>query len=342
MDIKLPNEYVINKFYQYSGFPKYNKYNQSYQACCPICREDNGKYWGKRKRLYYFPNEHYLYCHNCVKSWTPIKWIMEVTNSSFKEVLNEAEDGYDTINILEDIKPTPVNKPAASLPENSINLSDPQQIEFYKNSNIVKDCIQFIIDRRLDNAVNRPDRLYMSLTDPIHKNRLCIPFVNNLNKIEFYQTRAIYKKDEEQKAKYLSKINSEKTIFGLNKIYSNLDNIFIFEGPIDAMFIKNGIAVGGINLTPKQSSQLNTFAFHKKIWVPDCQYIDEAGYDNTMSLLNRGESVFIWPEDFNQYKDINEICMSNSLYEISHNFILKHTYSGTEGLDKLSKINLIA
>jgi len=52
-----------------------------------------------------------------------------------------------------------------------------------------------IKSRRLDTAINRPDNLYASLTDKVHKNRLVIPFINEKEEIEFYQTRTVTTSD---------------------------------------------------------------------------------------------------------------------------------------------------
>ena len=32
MVINLPEEYIVQKFFQYAGSPKYNKYNKTYQG----------------------------------------------------------------------------------------------------------------------------------------------------------------------------------------------------------------------------------------------------------------------------------------------------------------------
>ena len=61
-------------------------------------------------------------------------------------------------------------------------------------------------------------------------------------------------------------------IFNLNQIDNELDKLFIFEGPIDACFVKNGIAVAGIQegdatYTSKQQEQLQKYNLFDKIWV---------------------------------------------------------------------------
>ena len=66
MSFKLPEEYVLTKFFQFAGTPKHNKATNTYMASCPSCME--GKSWNKKRRLYYIPAEDYLYCHNCQRA----------------------------------------------------------------------------------------------------------------------------------------------------------------------------------------------------------------------------------------------------------------------------------
>ena len=123
------------------------------------------------------------------------------------------------------------------------------------------------------------------------------------DKIIFYQSRAIGANMDNlmEDIKYLSKKNSLKSVFNINKIDDNLKEIFIFEGPIDACFIKNGVAVGGItpsrekSLTEIQEEQLDFYAdSHEFIWVLDSQWLDDAAYEKTQILLkNRRTSVYM-------------------------------------------------
>ena len=51
----IPEEYIIQKFYQFSGNPTYNKFTNVYNGSCPICRE--GKSWGRKRRLFFIPKD---------------------------------------------------------------------------------------------------------------------------------------------------------------------------------------------------------------------------------------------------------------------------------------------
>tara|TARA_R110000824_G_scaffold60345_2_gene161344 strand:+ start:4047 stop:5108 length:1062 start_codon:yes stop_codon:yes gene_type:complete len=342
--ISLPEDFVILKFFELGLYPKYNKYNNVYQCSCPICRE--GKSLGKKRRCYYIPKNENIFCHNCGWSGKPLKWIKEVSNSNDEDIIKELR-GYvpnaeDIIERTEDIKPS---FEVGTLPKDCINLSDKLQLDFYTNNSIVRAANHLISQRRLDTAVNKPGAMYVSLTDMVHMNRLVIPFFNEHDEIEFYQTRTVLNKDKKIKPKYLGKINAEKTLFNIDRISSDHDCIYIFEGPINAFFTKNSVAVAGItergkSFTQRQEEQMSsTLKWYDKTWILDSQWVDRASLVKSEVLLKQGERVFIWPEKFGRkFKDFNDIAMTCKIDELKWEFIEKNTFDGIEGIVKLSQI----
>jgi hypothetical protein len=212
-------------------------------------------------------------------------------------------------------------KELPDLPFDSINLFDSTQIEFYKTNPYFKSALLYIKDRRLDRAVNKTSNLYISLSDFIHKNRLCIPFYDRKKKVAFYQSRSL----DNTNPKYLGKSGYDKTIFNLDQIDIEYPYIFIFEGPIDSMFVKNGVAAAGLTLTKSQSIQLSEFPLHKRIWVLDNPAMDDSSKNKIQELLNNGENVFKWPLGMS-YKDFNEMAMFEELNEINSELILNSLY----------------
>jgi len=333
----LPDEYIEQQFRVYAGYARC-KPSGVFEGGCPVCRE--GKSWGHKRRLFYIPDHGSIHCKNCHKSWNPTSWIMEVSGKSYPDVIAEAKEyEYVPVELLEKrqnfIKP--VDTP---LPRDAINLSDRQQLEFYKKNKIIRDCILFMVKRRLNKAVNRPKDFYISLIDKIHKNRLCIPFVDDTGKIDFYQTRSFLDDPKDQLPKYLGRVGAEKTLFGADRISEDLDYIFIFEGPIDSMFVKNGVAVASITLTQLQQNKLNEFPFHKKIWVLDNQHVDETAREATKKLLDDGETVFIWKKGLENFKDFNDICIHKKINEIPTKYIVDNSYTGIKGKFELKKRGL--
>ena len=329
---------VIQVFFQYCKRPTFKKNAGTYGAECPYCHE--GKSAGKKRRFFYMPDEDHLYCHNCNASKNGIDFIKDQTGMSLGEIMVESEVHTSTVEDI--IKQTSHYKKInpKSLPEDSINLFDINQVSFYKDTPVVKDALEFIRKRRLDTSVNKPKALWLSLTDYTHKNRVVFPFYspNGGAKVEFYQSRALYKADEDI-AKYLSKSNSDKGIFNIDKVTNDIDYIFLQEGPIDAMFLRNSVALAGIQPTQDQLDRINAlFPMHNVIYTLDNQWIDKTAYTVTRELLNRGESVFIWPKELIKFKDLNDLCVHLNKDEIRWEFIVKHTYKGMSGLLQFSQI----
>lgn len=333
--ISLPQEYIISKVLESTKRPIRLKHRNAYNFECPICNE--GKSAGKKRRGFYMPEEGYIYCHNCTQGWDPVNWIQQVCGLSFKEIMQESstyEDSVDTILVSHTS-----NKPKTTfgtLPDNSINLCDPLQVSYYKDNKVVNLCLREIERRRLNTAINRPKSFWVSLEDKVHANRLVIPFYDEDNQIRFYQTRTILTEDMADKPKYLSKLNADKRIYGMNAIDSNINQLFIFEGPIDSMFVKNGIAVCGLHMTDLQQDILNKYFLYELIWVPDNQFIDDAAKQKTMQLIDQGAKVFIWPKEVKKYKDINDICVNYQLDRVSPKFITDNSYRGTEATIRLN------
>jgi len=322
---------VIQTFFRSCKRPVYKKNTSTYTGECPYCHE--GKSTGKKRRFFYIPEDEYLYCHNCSVSKNPLDFVKDMTGMSLPEILAESEVHSDSITDV--IKKTEAYKKANpnALPYDSINLLDSTQLSFYKENTVVKDALEFITKRKLDLAVNRPRSLWLSLTDRVHKNRVVFPFytLDKNAKIMFYQSRALYKEDEEI-AKYLSKSNSDKYIFNIDRVSPDIDYIFLQEGPIDAMFLRNSVALAGIHPTESQIELLKKyFPMHNLVYVLDNQWLDKASYDHTKKLLDKGESVFLWPIELADYKDLNDLCVRQNINEIPYNFIVKNTYKDMKG-----------
>lgn len=329
--MNLPLNFVVDRIYE--NCKRVKRRDNSYNFECPVCGE--GKSAGKKRRGFYFTAENYFFCQNCQRSWSTINWIIEVERSTFKDVVEEARKYDNTVTEVLMRKQEPVvKKNAPSLPYDSINLFDPIQLQYYRSNEDVQRALKYINSRRLNTAINRPKAFYMSLTDFIHKNRLCIPFYDADGKIVYYQSRAITPQDEDI-SRYLCKKDSDKTLYGVHSIDPSLEYIFIFEGPIDSMFCKNGVAVCGLTMTDTQEQQLNQYKLFERIWILDNQLSNQNVYDNYIKLVKRGERVFVWPQELQKYKDLNELCVDQQIDSISPNLFIRNSYTGLDAKLKI-------
>jgi hypothetical protein len=209
-------------------------------------------------------------------------------------------------------------------------LTDPTQVEYFKDNKYVKLALEYCQSRRLLTATNSCKHFYLSLEDKVHKNRLVIPFFDESNKVVCYQTRAL---TQNQFPKYLTKFG-EKELFGLANIDSKLPYVFIFEGPIDSMFVKNGLAMASLSPTERQLQQLNNLIGYEQIWVFDNDKNNKQTSRKIVKYINEGKRIFIWPKEFMKFKDFNEVCCSLELDEIPWKFVVKNSAQGQEALIK--------
>lgn len=305
----------------------YNKYNQTYTACCPICRE--GDSWLKKKRFYFYTKTNSCYCFNCGYSAKLYKLYYDVTGKPATETNFLTQMPEETsVGIVSEI-----------LPKDSVNIFDTTQV--YKNikNHYFKQCLEYVSNRRLHSAINRPKTFWFSRVDFTHKNRLVIPFYDVDERIVYYQSRKL-PGDVSEVPNYLSKNGGDRSLFNINQV-SEHPYIFIFEGPLDACFCKNGVAVSGINksrnnLTDKQEQQLNNFPMHTKIWVLDNQHQDETAREKTKQLIKTDQQVFVWPQHL-PYKDFNEMCVDRKTNQIEMEFVLANTFKGMLALGKMMR-----
>lgn len=339
--ISVPEQYIANILYENIYKISYNKFNKTYNGCCPFCRE--GKSWGVKKRFYYMPKTQSTYCHNCGYSKGAINFIVDLTNKPLHFVINDIKNHDGEIVEVKQEEVKKVND--KSLPQDCINLSDKSQVSYYKDNSIVKLALDLINDRKLTNAINKPHTFYLSLTDRVHKNRLILPFYNENDDIIFYQSRGLTKKDLYERPKYLSKVGAERSLYGVHNIDHNLDNVFVFEGPIDSYFCENGIATCGITensdkmFTSLQKEQLNKLNLLEKVYVLDSQWLDKASLSKSLILADNNEKIFIWPKELGKkFKDFNDICVAGDKDKIKPEFILKNTHSGLKAKLLLTEI----
>jgi hypothetical protein len=320
--VELCQEYLIEVFYTYCKRPYHKKYQNVFNAECPICKE--GKSAGRSRRLYYFPNKQYFYCHNCSRSWRPVDWVKDVTNLTIGEILKKNDEKLNIVklgNYTEEQKSFSIIKEIPDLPENSIDLTDEYQYDYFSSNRYVQIAKEYCKSRHLLSAVNSCKKFYISLEDKIHKNRLIIPFFDENQKIVCYQTRAL---TEKQFPRYLTK-QGEKHIFNFNNIDSSIPYVFIFEGPIDSMFVKNGVALAALSATQKQKEILGGLLGYQLIYVFDNDKNNKQTQKRIEKHVKEGNHIFIWPKELSSFKDFNEVCCKLNLDEIPWKFVVKHS-----------------
>jgi CHC2 zinc finger/DNA primase catalytic core, N-terminal domain len=339
--MEIPTAYTTYKFLSLTD--NATKSGNKYVASCPICNEGKSSY--KKKRLYYFIDDQYMYCHNCGESWTPYHFIKKASGMTFKEILDDirdyvGDDSYDNSYVINNKKfenstISESNFSIPPLPMECVDLKNDVQREYYSKNKIIKIADEYCTSRRLYTAINSPITYFVCVEDKFHKNRLIIPYYDHHGNIISYSSRKLL--DYDTKAKYLIKANSNKPIFNFHKIDFNYPYIFIFEGALDCIFVKNGIAISGIHMTSEQEKLINdAFPFHEQIWCLDnYRFEDKNVVDKIKDKIQSGNRVFLYNDEFSEFKDMNEYCIKKNLDCVNPDLIINDSYSGNRALLKM-------
>jgi len=159
-------------------------------------------------------------------------------------------------------------------------------------------------------------------------SRIVIPWITN-GKIKSYQLRSIYKN---QQPKYKFEKGQTKPIFGFDTLDYDYSDVYLLEGAFDSIFVKNGLAIGGIRLSGTQKETLANYMF-EHVYMLDNQWLDDSAFRETHKLLKEDKKVFIWPRDGFPYKDVNEHVVKTGKNPFNDpEFLKANTFSGLKGI----------
>jgi hypothetical protein len=150
--------------------------------------------------------------------------------------------------------------------------------------------------------------------------RLMIPFFDTEKNMHAFQGRALGGKS---KTRYITIVNDETIpkVYGLDSVDFN-KKTYVFEGPIDSMFVSNSIATAGGDLvsTVKDLPKKNLVVVYdnEPRSVTTKKKLDKA-------IIN-GYNVCIWPSNL-EHKDVNDMILAGLSTDFVRYIIDTHTYN---------------
>ena len=155
--------------------------------------------------------------------------------------------------------------------------------------------------------------------------RLIIPFKDRDGAVIGFQGRSF----GNEKPKYVTIIvdKSKPKIYGLDHLNDNGD-VYVVEGPIDSMFLNNGLAV-------MQSDLRIPSLKDRVVLVPDNEPRNREVMAQLKRVIKEGYKVVVWPDNIEE-KDINEMVINNKdVVAIIYN----NTYKGLQAEMRFSEWN---
>lgn len=293
-------QWLINQLFENYFDGRIKESGDDLNFRCPFCGDSTKSKMKKRGHL--SKTKGIFHCFNCGHSCSGFELIAKLRNVDVKEVkkdyfkYSKNESGQTLKDTIEEIN----NSYTEITEEERINISDIDILPTWTELN--KDCIEYLESRHIFNAPgwNKRDVLYYDT----ESDRIVFPWRNN-GKIEYYQLRSLrcY-----QSPKYLFPKGMQKQIYGLDKIDEDIPFICFCEGILDAVWVKNCVAVGGIFPSSRQLNSLKNKSYgNDLIWFCDNFWIDESSKKEILKRVKTNPKlrVFNWPSNC-KYKDINE------------------------------------
>lgn len=336
-------DWLIHKYIGFIG-PRLEKFKRKgptlYNFRCPICGDSDRNKTKARGYLYEVKGKMSFHCHNCGAGMSAQNFIKTVDQNLYNEMKLEALKESQTPEQRE--YEEFISKMKTPVFLKSGPLKGLKKVSQLKHFDPVK---KFVDSRKIPTFYH--SRMFacpnfMRFTNNLLPNkfskealandelRLLIPFFDKDKNVFAYQGRSLRKKTE---VKYITIILNEDMpkIYGLDTV-NEKERIYVFEGPIDSMFVPNSVAVAGGDLIsagkeidPKTS-----------VLVFDNEPRSRETNKKIEKAIYNGRRVCIWPEHL-EHKDINDMVLAGMSPDFIKYTIDQHTYQDLAAKMALSK-----
>lgn len=306
---------------------------------CPICGDSRKSKTKARGYILGKDGKFFYTCHNCGINMSFSRFLEQVDPAAYNDYRREAflERNGNTERIVE---PAPdISKFITPKFIKFTALSDLKKISQLEVDHPAK---RYIVARKIPPAMHsklfhapkfktwtntiKPDKFDLSKKD---EPRLVIPFIDQNGNLIGYQGRAY----GSQEPRYITIIldDEKPRVYGLERLDVR-QRVFVVEGPIDSMFLRNCIAMGSAFLD--RTSVKIGIVPSNTVMVYDNEPRNKDIVKAIEKCIDGGYNVCIWPESM-QFKDINEmICGGLSSSDVQ-TVINDNTFSGLQAKMRL-------
>ena len=300
---------------------------------CPVCGDSETNKLKARGYLLVKENLYRYYCHNCNFSAKFSFFLKTINSSLFHEYQRELIKGNSVEEPMKTkaLKPKPIPSEQIS----STKIIDALSIDQLSNSHEAK---EYILRRQIpekyhkklfyiENFGNWVRQYYDPNYAGGNDERIIIPFYNGRKKLVAFQGRAL---SGNTRLRYITIKLNEKApkIFNYDQVDTSR-KIYIVEGPIDAMFLPNAIAIAGSDVS-KTLDKLN-FDF---VFVADREPRNPEIIKKIANMIDRKYKVALLPDSM-PGKDINEYILNGYTASQIVSMIDRFTFEGLQATFQL-------
>lgn len=292
-----------------------------YQFRCNVCK-DSQKSLKKKRAWILSPKKDkpaMFKCFNCSVVMPAEVWLKTYFPVYYREYMKDC------------LKSS--NNQLPSITTEFLNKKEQETDKIYKERDDVKHFIPIkkgsgkLFDAAIAFSVERliPESIWETFfvcLEGKYAERLIIPFFDKNKSIYYFQARSLTNKEP----KYLNRTeNKQDSIFNIYNIDVRKP-VIVLEGPIDSMFVKNSVAILGLDFSDDVMNKLSQM---------DCFYLldnDVAGRKASEKLLKEGRKVFLWSKfsqsfpEARECKDINDFIIKTGHKNLDFKFFSQKSW----------------
>jgi len=311
--------------------PRLDKFSQKgdylWNFRCPLCGDSQKNKLKARGFIYKQKNDLFYKCHNCssstsfgnfLKTLDPVLY-KEYRLETYKETShsNTPKPDFSAFqtysNTIEKLNTIRIDLPTIkSLPEGHIAK------EFLRKRQIPKEySTKFHYSENFKSFVGEilPDSHYNLVED----RRIVIPFYDERGALQGFQGRAL----GNSQIKYITikVVEGCRKVFGLERVDMS-KRVYVVEGPIDSIFLDNGIAMMDSSLY-RAPLVLGAAEY---VFIYDNEPRNKQIVQNMRKTITMGLDICIWPKNIEE-KDINDMILSGISASMVKDCIDRYTFS---------------
>jgi len=300
-----------------SGSLEKFKWKKDSLATCRCFKCGDSKRNKSKTRGYFFEHKGtYVYkCHNCGFSCNLYSVLESISPSLCKEYSFEVykEKNPEPIKKQEQPKRQPVFTELGT----RLDLLNPDHkaVKYVESRRIPKEKYSnFYYTSDFNKIMQSFDR------QGKQEDRLVIPFYDEGGNLLGVQGRAF----TENSIRYitLKQESCERLWYNLNGVDPR-STVFVTEGPIDSMFIPNGVAMQGAGWLSDIPDKIKD---SRIVFIFDNEPRNKEIVDLIAKYIDGGREVVVWPEEINK-KDINDMVLAYGLQQ-TIKLVINNVYSG--------------
>ena len=298
-----------------------------YNFRCPYCGDSAKRKSKARGYLFSTKTGLVFKCHNCGVSKAFFNFLQDQDKvlweqynlEKFKESSGSRKRQVVTPKFK---KPVFKKKKTVNLPTISeLNRGHPARE--YLERREIPDLSKFYYAEKFKEWTNTLKPTYQSSDS--EESRIIIPLLDEEGNLFGYQGRSLNPKD---KLRYVTVMLEEDVpkVYGLSDV-DKTKTVYVLEGPLDAAFIPQAIAMCGADV------HLGSRGISDTVWIYDNEPRNPQIVGRMGKTIASGDAIVIWPSNIKQ-KDINDMILAR------HNVldvIESNTYKGLEATVKLSE-----